>query len=77
MQVVQVSPSLRRGSPHGPNCSFDHGHSQLQYMMADVLVELVLRSSADVEETVELPQLHSLWFSSCGPTHHRVDELMG
>ena len=37
------SPSLRRDSPHGPNCSFDHGHSQLQYTMADVLVELVMQ----------------------------------
>ena len=37
------SPSLRRGSPHGPNCSFDHGHSQLQYTMADVPVELVMQ----------------------------------
>ena len=34
-------------------------------------------SSAHVEETVELPWLHSLWFSSCGAAHHRVDELMG
>ena len=24
-----------RGSLHGPNCSFDHGYSQLQYMMAE------------------------------------------
>ena len=34
-------------------------------------------SSADVEDTAELPRLHSLWFSSCGAAHHRVDELMG
>ena len=37
------SPSLPRGSLHGPNCLFDHGHSQLQNTMADVPVELVMQ----------------------------------
>ena len=38
-------PSWRRGRFHGPNCSFDHGHSQLQYTMADVPVELVMQTA--------------------------------
>ena len=33
-------------------------------------------TGAVVEETVELPRLHSLRNSSSGAAHHRVDELM-
>ena len=63
---------------HGPNCSFDRGHSTVaQHGVRCPCCAVLQFSSADVEETVELPRLHSLWISSCGAAHHRVDELMG
>ena len=55
----------------------DYGGSRVEATLAVACARLVQRSSADVEDTAELPQLHSLWFSSCGAAHHRVDELMG
>ena len=55
----------------------DYGGSRVEATLAVACARLVQFSSADVEETVELPRLHSLWISSCGAAHHRVDELMG
>ena len=67
-----------RGRFHGPDCSFDHGHSAVAHHGGRCPCCAVSQfSSADVEETVELPWLHWLWFSSCGAAHHRLDELMG
>ena len=60
------------------NCSFDHGHSTVAHHGGRCTCFAVLQfSSSHVEETVKLPRLHSLWFSSCVAAHHRVDELMG
>ena len=44
--------------------------------MLVVLVVQVLMGAV-VEETVEIPQLHSLRNLSRGAAHQRVDELMG
>ena len=47
---------------HGPNCSFDHGHSTVaQHGVRRPCCAVLQFSSAGVEETVELPRLHSLW----------------
>ena len=57
--------------------SFDHGHSPVAHRGGRCPCFAVLQfSRAHVEETVELPWLHSLWFSSWVAAHHRVDELM-
>ena len=52
---------------------------QLLDAVADVPIVRVVQvlTGAVVEETVELPRLHSLRNSSSGAAHHRVDELMG
>ena len=42
-RTITTSPSRCRGRLHGPNCSFDHGHSQLQYTITDVPVVLVMQ----------------------------------
>ena len=55
----------------------DYGGSRVEATLAVACARLVQRSSADVEDTAELPQLHSLWFPSCVAAHHRVDELTG
>ena len=53
-----TSPSWRRGRFLGPNCSFDHGHYTVAEHGGRCPCCAVLQfSSADVEETVELPQL--------------------
>ena len=55
------SPSLHRGSSHSPNCSFDHGHPQLQYTMADVLVELVMQVHFFVVAQRPIPMVRPVW----------------
>ena len=58
---------------HGLNCSFDHGHSTVAHHGGRCPCFAVLQfSSAHVEETVELPRLHSLLvFVVCGSSSSR------
>ena len=58
-----TSPSWRRGRFHGPNCSFSHGHSTVaEHGGRCPCCAVLVFSSADVEETAELPQLQLVEF---------------
>ena len=78
--IVQKSLCLMRTSRF-TSPSRGRGKSMVQTvrLTMDILQLLITAvfSSAHVVETVELPRLHSLWFSSCLAARHRVDELMG